>query len=159
MRQIKFRVWNEKTKRWIHGPGKECNLFGEMILFGGFMRVPIGELNDCIALQYTGVNDKNGVEIYEGDLIKYGKMSGDVSFIAGMFVIDYPDQTDSGPIGFLLTKDLEVVGNIHEPPVTKEDEHEDEEDEEEDSELETCGECGEEAWDGYICHNCGFKII
>lgn len=68
-RQIKFRVWNGAQKKWEHGPGQECNLFGEMILLGGFMHVRLEELNDCVALQYTGAKDRDGKEIYEGDIV------------------------------------------------------------------------------------------
>ena len=34
-----------------------------------------------------------------------------------------------------------------------------EEDEEENEDLSCCEQCGENAWDGYICHSCGLKII
>ena len=39
----------------------------------------------------------------------------------------------------------------------KQMEFEDEEEENED--LSSCEQCGEKAWDGYICHSCGLKII
>lgn len=154
MRQYKFRVWDDRKKEWIHGPGEEVNLFGEMILFGEFMNgIDILDLNFCIVCQYTGIKDKNGREIYENDILDNKGFKGVVSFIAGMYVIDYPDQTDSGPIGFLQTLDLEVLGNIF-PVTVKEPKVEEKE---EDLGLKKCEECGEEAWDGYICHACGMK--
>lgn len=71
MRKIKFRVYNTKTKSWIHAPNKEVNLFGEMILMGHFLDgVSIRDLNDCVALQFTGLKDSNDVELYEGDIVK-----------------------------------------------------------------------------------------
>jgi hypothetical protein len=114
--RFKFRVYNNKTNKWIHGPGYEVNLFGETILLGGFMNgVSLSELDDCDILQYTGLKDLTGKEIYEGDIIK------------GMF--------DHGPIGMLSTalpvgfdkergyqweywdlSTLEVIGNIYNPP-------------------------------------------
>lgn len=70
-REFKFRVWNKRTNQWVHGPGYEVNLFGEMILLGGFMMgISLDDLNHCVVLQYTGVKDKNNKEVYEGDIIQ-----------------------------------------------------------------------------------------
>ena len=124
-RAIKFRVWNNKTKSWVHGPGQEPHLFGETILLGGFMQgVPLLDLDDCVPLQFTGLLDKNGVEIYEGDVInaeflgidfhtkkaEYIPITGrEVFFSAGSFKCKPMEQLG------LLCK-IEVVGNIYENP-------------------------------------------
>ena len=69
MNRFYFRVWNKKTKSWVHGPKYEPHLFGETILLGAWMRVPIKELDDCVPLQCSGMLDKNGNRIFEGDVV------------------------------------------------------------------------------------------
>ena len=120
-RQIRFRVYNTKQNKWVHGPGNEVDLFGETILLGGFMqKVPTLELNDCVALQYIGLTDSNGKDIYEGDIIEFPNNidAYRISFIKfnnGSFYVHYPDHNYE-LIASSLSNGwyMKVIGNIFE---------------------------------------------
>ena len=130
MREIRFRVWDTVRKEWVHGPGNEPNLFGETILFGELLRRPddtsvrLEELNDIIALQFTGLLDKNGKEIYEGDLLYSAKIQTDEEPPNDRWIVDVVFEDGSfcyGWHGDTLDKrecsiEMEVIGNIYENP-------------------------------------------
>jgi uncharacterized phage protein (TIGR01671 family) len=103
MREIKFRIWDRDSMSMgqdvlvINGKGLNCQFQDEDFLF----------------MQYTGLKDVNGKEIYEGDIITGGSQEVEiVSFIDGGFE---PFSRSDGQ-GGLPPSWCEVVGNIHENP-------------------------------------------
>ena len=102
-REIKFRTWYKPESKFYFG--KDACAFPE---FTYSWRD--GNRNNYIIQQYTGLKDKNGVEIYEGDIIFFPAVEGVYSDQQQKNdIVKYPFICGNAHLG-------EVVGNIFENP-------------------------------------------
>ena len=119
MREIKFRVWDNIAKKYIDSRYVSISGLGllhvaKRIIKNCFRPLHTRKNPWFIVEQYTGLRDKNGTEIYEGDILIDD--TGEpierwvVKFSDGGFVGECADVTE--PL-FELTN-LEIAGNIHE---------------------------------------------
>ena len=121
MREILFRGKDEKTGGWLHG--SLVHLFGEPHIIGYGLLIKV--VPQTVG-QYTGINDKNGVKIFEGDIIRAitegeedtytVRWCGDDRYPA--FDLKPQPDCDSNGLSYLLwtEAEIEVIGNIHDNP-------------------------------------------
>lgn len=121
MREIKFRAWDKKLKMW-----HEWGLDIKPGVGAYFIGPPHSELIHC---QFTGLHDKNGKEIYEGDVVRAvsrnhprQEVIGEVTYDDGEYQVETDD--DYWPVASVVVlENFEVIGNIHDNPSLLESTH------------------------------------
>jgi len=109
MREIKFRGKRVDGKGWIYG-GYHKNDSGLTFIIIGSYGEKIGhcfiEVIPETVGQYTGLKDKNGKEIYDGDILK-----GNVYL---RFEVEWDSENTGWNIAPHCQSTFEIIGNIHE---------------------------------------------
>lgn len=122
----RYRAWIKEDKEMIevdeiHFKNGELDFIGDAITW-------MCKSNDCVLMQSTGLDDKNGKEIFEGDILTTGKRTGVVKnhrtlgfyindargdnwwFGSDVDLAEFEDFTRD------VAEKIEILGNIHENP-------------------------------------------
>ena len=95
MREIKFRAWDKSKKKIV-----------DVVMIDFSKNISMVEL-----MQFTGLYDKNGKEIYEGDIVETPFGIGRVFDRLGCWFVETQKE-----LGYFASCDLEVIGNLYENP-------------------------------------------
>ena len=122
MRDIKFRAWHVENKTMV-------NFDNEKVIKDQYQMAHLCELisgthPDGELMQFTGLTDTNGVDIYESDVLKQTYEDGDVFGVVkyvmaeGGYITEGIDEIKDYPLCFnaYYSGKSEIVGNIHSNP-------------------------------------------
>lgn len=108
MREYKFRIWNTDK-------GYMSRVY-TLVDFGSHQRFAYtqgmnGEIEPIdVIMQFTGLSDRNGKEIYEGDICRWGKYKSEIKWQDYMFQFQAKGEDPIMP----RSSDMEIIGNVFE---------------------------------------------
>lgn len=116
MRDIKFRAWDNKGKvmlDWLCIRQSAFNRGETQLMYDCFTSPSF--INDCgfTLMQYTGLKDKNGKEIYEGDILCWPKYEG--KKLQTRWDVSWSNEY-GGWVNWHPRNEAEIIGNIYENP-------------------------------------------
>ncbi|MCL2570657.1 MAG: YopX family protein [Firmicutes bacterium] len=121
-REILFRGKQIDNGKWVEGVFGISNKNQATIItsfqeYAARVQFTSHKVDHATVGQFTGLHDKNGKRVFEGDIVKMAKhnYSGVITFKLGTFYIKWSNVVSAGKISFWWNS-IEIIGNIHDNP-------------------------------------------
>lgn len=113
-REIKFRAWDSTSRRWTTDIVRHTDMGNRTLQLKPPVRDPSFQVE---IMQYTGLKDRHGVEIYEGDIVKGEYRTYVIEYYGAAFRLKTADDSSPDLLPVLENSSrIEVIGNIWENP-------------------------------------------
>lgn len=114
MRKLKFKVWDKKNKKWVEN---DKSLLCQLVIWKTATTFELSSGEDFEIVQFTGIEDKKGNDVYERDIIRVKYRNPDSE--DGLPI--WYENHEVGPLEVLIffedfIREGEVIGNVFETP-------------------------------------------
>lgn len=122
MSEIRFRAWDKNSETLVNIKTIDLEADGSVGCVVDFDDINL-DVSECVLMQYTGLKDKNDVEIYEGDIVcdryanNYTPIFRNGTYMAyNVDCLYLTKQEPSTQFNVVWKDGCEVIGNIHDNP-------------------------------------------
>lgn len=116
--RFRFRAWDKQDKELIYEAENtyDCQSYNGHTIWHDNFACLLDDEERYVVEQCTGLKDKNGKLIYEGDIVKFYEHNYEVYFNENTSAMDIWNEKKELGYSLYYHEELEVIGNIHENP-------------------------------------------